>query len=64
MAPRNLKVKGTTNVSISGTHAHSKHGRQNKVLAERNQAVAPAGAWAESGQDYHDNEHPTASHVL
>lgn len=56
------KVKGTTKVSISGitVHAESKHCHRNNVLAERNQAVAPVGAWVESGQDCQD-EHPNVS---
>ncbi|CAB1316669.1 unnamed protein product [Coregonus sp. 'balchen'] len=66
MAPINLKVKGTTKVSISGitVHAQSKHGHRNNVLAERNQAVAPVGAWVESGQDYQEDEHPTVRALL
>lgn len=59
------KVKGTTKVSISGitVHAQSKHCHRNNVLAERNQAVAPVGAWVESGQDCQD-EHPNVRALL
>ncbi|XP_021473358.2 coiled-coil domain-containing protein 15 [Oncorhynchus mykiss] len=61
----NPKVKGTTKVSISGitVHAQSKHCHRNNVLAERNQAVAPVGAWVESGQDCQD-EHPNVRALL
>ncbi|XP_038861104.1 coiled-coil domain-containing protein 15 isoform X2 [Salvelinus namaycush] len=61
----NPKVKGTTKVSISGitVHAQSKHCHRNNVLAERNQAVAPVGAWVESGQDCQD-EHPNVRAML
>uniref|UniRef100_A0A4W5PIY7 Coiled-coil domain containing 15 n=1 Tax=Hucho hucho TaxID=62062 RepID=A0A4W5PIY7_9TELE len=61
----NPKLKGTTKVSISAitVHAQSKHGHRNNVLAERNQAVAPVGAWVESGQDYQD-EHPNVRALL
>ncbi|XP_046874013.1 coiled-coil domain-containing protein 15 isoform X2 [Hypomesus transpacificus] len=53
------KVKNPATVSVSVRNAPCKHGDRNKVLAERNQAVMPVGAWVESG---HDNTSPDHNH--
>ena len=54
-----LSVKNPATVSVSVRNAPCKHGDRNKVLAERNQAVMPVGAWVESG---HDNTSPDHNH--
>ncbi|XP_067113294.1 coiled-coil domain-containing protein 15 isoform X1 [Osmerus mordax] len=54
-----LLVKNPVTVSVSVRNAPSKHADKNKVLAERNQAVMPVGAWVESG---HDNTSPDHNH--
>ncbi|XP_010868612.2 coiled-coil domain-containing protein 15 isoform X2 [Esox lucius] len=64
MVPRHLKGTDTTcRAAVSGKYAQTKRSR-NKVLAERNQAVAPVGVWVESVQEYYKDEHPTVRALL
>ncbi|KAJ7996857.1 hypothetical protein DPEC_G00222870 [Dallia pectoralis] len=75
MVPRNRKGTDTTShASVSGgkyapKYAQTKHTRGNKdfikVLAERNQSVAPVGVWVESEPaHYHQDEHPEVRALL
>uniref|UniRef100_UPI003AAA413C coiled-coil domain-containing protein 15-like n=1 Tax=Centroberyx gerrardi TaxID=166262 RepID=UPI003AAA413C len=51
-------VSRRANASVNHTNPTYRPSNGNKVLAERNQAVVPVGAWVEGGQDF--LEHPSA----
>lgn len=49
-------------VSSEQQQRASRTNRSNRVLAERNQAVAAVGAWVEDGHDF--EQHPSVSLVI
>ncbi|XP_071382451.1 trichohyalin [Centroberyx affinis] len=51
-------VSRRAKASVNHTNPTYRPSNGNKVLAERNQAVVPVGAWVEGGQDF--LEHPSA----
>lgn len=59
MNPGHVSCKGKSraNASVNQTNPTYRPSSGNKVLAERNQAVVPVGAWVEGGQDF--PEHPS-----